>query len=68
MDLASAVPARLTHDGKLSFDGLPWSPDSRRLAISRMPEGISEVDLASGKTTVLSDSMHALAWSPDGSP
>jgi Protein kinase domain/WD40-like Beta Propeller Repeat len=68
MDLATAVPARLTRDGKIWYAGLAWSPDSRRLAISRMPEGISEMDLASGKTTVLSDSMTALAWSPDGGP
>jgi Tol biopolymer transport system component len=43
-----------------------WSPDSRRLALSRIGGGLSELDLVSGKTTVLDDSISASDWSPDG--
>ncbi len=67
MDLATGVMARLTHDGKSSTSGMAWSPDSRRLALNRAYGDVSEMDLASGKTTVLNDRMMAMDWSPDGS-
>jgi serine/threonine protein kinase len=69
MDLASGVLTRMTHDSRVSVVATPvWSPDSQRLAVTQVTEGIEVVDVASGKVTPLAKApLSVWDWSPDGS-
>jgi len=54
MNLETGVITPLTHGGDVAIStGFPWSPDSKRLAISPRAGGVEEIAVDSGKITVL---------------
>jgi eukaryotic-like serine/threonine-protein kinase len=69
LDLATGVPARMTHDATSPVYYLPvlWSPDSQRLVLTQARGGIERITLASGQIVSLSkERITALDWSADG--
>jgi serine/threonine protein kinase len=67
MDLSTGILTRMTQDSQ-DLNGFgAWSPDSRRMAISRADGETRELTVASGKTTIISKGSLAVGdWSPDG--
>jgi Tol biopolymer transport system component len=66
VDLATGASTPLTRDSKAALNPIVWSPDSQHVAVNIANGGIQMVDVASGKSTLVSADLAVEDWSPDG--